>query len=91
MRYSIEPRTRKYVEGYGFLSFARNFSNKYRKRMLDTGVDALKPASIKVVHKSADKIVKTKLVIDENSRNVEEIIIPIEEREEIWNELRQVL
>ena len=28
---------------------------------------------------------------DENSRNVEEIIIPPEKREEIFNELRQVL
>ena len=24
MCYSIEPRERRYVEGYGFLSFARN-------------------------------------------------------------------
>ena len=24
MRYSIEPRDRRYVKGYGFLSFARN-------------------------------------------------------------------
>ena len=24
-RYSIEPRTREYVEGYGFLSFAWSF------------------------------------------------------------------
>ena len=24
MRYSIETRTRRYVKGYGFLSFARN-------------------------------------------------------------------
>ena len=29
MRYSIEPRDRIYVKGYGFLSFARNMSNKY--------------------------------------------------------------
>ena len=28
-RYSIEPRTRKYVKGHGFLSFTRNLSNKY--------------------------------------------------------------
>ena len=28
-RYSIESRARKYVKGYGFLSFARNLSNKY--------------------------------------------------------------
>ena len=24
MRYSIEPRVRRYVKGYGFLSFAKN-------------------------------------------------------------------
>ena len=38
MRYSIEPRTRKYVKGYGFLSFAR----KYQKQLLDKGLDASK-------------------------------------------------
>ena len=40
--YSIEPKTRKYVKGYGFLSFARYLSNKYGKQLLDTGLDALK-------------------------------------------------
>ena len=30
MRYSIEPRNRIYVKGYGFLSFAKNTGNKYR-------------------------------------------------------------
>ena len=39
--YSIEPRTRKYVKGYGFLSFVR----KYKKQLLDTGLDAVKTAS----------------------------------------------
>ena len=29
MRYSTEPRFRKYVKGYGFLSFARRFRDKY--------------------------------------------------------------
>ena len=43
--YSIEPRTRKYVKGYGFLSFARDLSNKYGKQLLDTTLDALKTAS----------------------------------------------
>ena len=28
-RYSIKPRTREYVKGYGFISFERNLSNKY--------------------------------------------------------------
>ena len=25
MQYSIEPRTRKYVKGYGFLSFSKKY------------------------------------------------------------------
>ena len=37
-RYSIEPRTRKYVKGYGLLSFAR----KYKKQILDKGLNASK-------------------------------------------------
>ena len=37
-------------------------------------------------NKIADKIVKQKPVIDENSRNMEEIIIPPEIREEILKE-----
>ena len=46
MRYSAQPKFRKYVKGYGFLSFARKFSNKYGKKLMDTatktGVDAAK-------------------------------------------------
>ena len=45
-RYSIEPRTRKYVKGYGFLLFSR----KYKKRLVHTGLDASK----KVVHKAGE-------------------------------------
>ena len=42
-RYSTAWRTRKYVKGYGFASFAR----KYKKQLLDTGLDTLKTASKK--------------------------------------------
>ena len=53
MRYSIEPRDRKYVKGYGFLFFAKNMgknlSNKYSKKLLDSAnesaTDAIKTAS----------------------------------------------
>ena len=31
MRYSIEPRERRYVKGFGFMSLARNFSKKFAK------------------------------------------------------------
>ena len=58
MRYSTEPRFRKYVKGYGFLSFARKFGDKYGKKLIDTatktGIDAAKTASKRVVQKTAE-------------------------------------
>ena len=47
MRYSIEPRERRHIKGYGFLSFARNIGthtakvaknmrNKYSQKLVDT-------------------------------------------------------
>ena len=51
MRYSVEPKYRKYVQGYGFLSFARKFGDKYGKKLMDTarkiGIDSAKTASKK--------------------------------------------
>ena len=58
MRYSTEPRFRKCVKDYGFLSFARKFGNKYGKKFMDTatktGIDAAKTASKIVVQKTAE-------------------------------------
>ena len=55
MRYSTEPRLRKYFEGYGFLSFAREFDDKYGKKLIDTatktGIDAARTAAKRVVKK----------------------------------------
>ena len=61
MRYSIEPRDRIYVKGYGFLSFAKNvgksLSNKYGQKLLDSAkkstTDAIKTASKRVIQKIA--------------------------------------
>ena len=52
MRYSIEPRDRTYVKGYGFLSFAKNIAksvnSKYCQKLLDSSkksaTDAIKTA-----------------------------------------------
>ena len=58
MRYSTEPRFRKYSKGYGFLPLVRKFGNKYGKRLMDTatktGIDAAKTASKQVVSKAAE-------------------------------------
>ena len=37
MRYSLEPKHRKYVQAYDFLSFAGKFGDKkYGKKLMDT-------------------------------------------------------
>ena len=70
---------------------------------IKAALDAAKTASKKVIHnaakvtgefignKLADKVVKPKPVPDINSRDVDETGIPPEKREEILNELRQIL
>ena len=51
-----DGKFRKYVEGYGFLSFARRFGDKYGKKLMDTatktGIDAAKTATKRVVQKT---------------------------------------
>ena len=62
MRYSIEPRDRIYVKGYGFLSFAKNMgkilSNKYGQKLLGgnkkSTTDAIKTASKRAIQKTVE-------------------------------------
>ena len=58
MRYSTEPKFRKYIKGYGFLSFARKCGDRCGKKLMDTatktGIDATKTASKRVVQKTAE-------------------------------------
>ena len=61
MRYSVEPRDRRYVKGYGFLSFAKNISknisNRYSQKLADSakrsGVTKVAADTIKAASKSA--------------------------------------
>ena len=57
MRYSIEPRERRFVKEYGFMSFARNFIDKYSKSLMDKGIDVskkfAKTAGKKILKKTA--------------------------------------
>ena len=62
MRYSIEPRNIIYVNGYGFLSFAKNvgksLSNKNGQKFLESAkkstTDAIKTASKRAIQKTAE-------------------------------------
>ena len=69
MRYSIEPKERRHVKGYGFLSFARNIgthaakvaknmSDKYSQKLVDTAkksvTGGIKTASKRAIQKTAE-------------------------------------
>ena len=62
IRYLIEPRDRRYVKGYRFLSFAKNIgkniSDKYSQKLVDTPkkspIDAIKTASKRAIQKKAE-------------------------------------
>ena len=96
MKYSTESKFRKYIKGYGFLSFARKFGDKYGKKLMETkiGIDAAKTASKRVVQKTAeatgdltgnkiaDKITSIgKTKEKENTNKPKEIYIPPEKRQ----------
>ena len=65
MRYSIEPRNRIYVKGYGFLSFAKNMdkglSNEYGQKHLNSAktstTDAIKTASKRAIQNQQKQLV----------------------------------
>ena len=59
MHYSIEPRERRYVKGYGFMSFARNFSNKYGKKLMNTAIKSGTNFDSKYSKKLTDAAIKT--------------------------------
>ena len=62
MRYSIEPRDRIYVKGYGLLSFAKHMgkslSYKYGQKLLDSArkstIDAIKTTLKRAIQKAAE-------------------------------------
>ena len=66
MRYSIEPRDRRYVKGYGFLSFAKNIGKyigknirkRHGQKLVSSAKkserDAIKTSSKKAIQKTAE-------------------------------------
>ena len=100
MRYLIELRKRIYVKGYGFMSFARNFSDKYSKSLKDKGIDAsktfAKTAGKRILQKSAEAtgdLIGNKIADKITAKPIKndvtnERYISPEERQEIINKLR---
>ena len=86
-RYSIEPRTRKYGEWYKFLQKIIG----YRTRFFKTFQKTVHKAGEFLEDKIVDAVTKSngKKIVKQEA--AEEIIIPPEKRDEILNELRQLL
>ena len=103
MRHSTEPKVRKYVEGYGFLWFARKFGDKHGNKLMDTatktGIGAAKNASKRLVQKTAEAtgdLIGNKIANEitsigtpkEKPKKKEEIYIPPEKRQQIIDTLK---
>ena len=51
MRYSLEPSYRRYVQGQGFMSFAKNIGNEYGKKLFDKSINVGKSMKKNMVKK----------------------------------------
>ena len=51
MRYSLELHYRRYVQGQGFKSFARDIGNKYGRKIFDKSLDVGKSMKKNMVKK----------------------------------------
>ena len=56
MCYSIEPRERRFVKGYGFMSFAKNFNDKYSKSLMHVSKTFAKTAGKKYLKKQQKQL-----------------------------------
>ena len=106
MRYSIEPRERCHFSGYGFLSIARRFGNKFGDKLIKQGQDTAKVLAKRALNKTAeatgdlignkiaDKISRPKKVTQKNTKEVtddsREIYIPPDKRQQIIDELKLI-
>ena len=59
MRYSLEPKYTKYVQGYGFLSFSRKFGDKYGKKLMNTATKTEINAAKKCGDKYGENLMNT--------------------------------
>ena len=66
MRYQIDNKNRKYVQGYGFLSFAKKFENKYGKKLINSGIKSAKKFSKSKYGKALKKKVLNLLKLQGN-------------------------
>ena len=51
MRYSLETRYRRYVQGQGFMSFVKNIEDKYGRKIFDKSIDVGKSMKKNMVKK----------------------------------------
>ena len=59
MRFSLEPHYRRYVQGQGFMSFAKSIGNKYGRKIFDKSIDVGKSMEKKYGKKILDNSLST--------------------------------
>ena len=76
MHYSVEPRERRFVKGYGFMSFARSFSDKYSKSLMDVSKKFAKTAGKKILKettKASGDLIGNKIADKERQKIIDEL------------------
>ena len=88
------------MKGYDFMSFTRNFSDKYSKSLIDKGIDVsetfVKTAGKRILKESAkasDDLIGNKIADKINTKPIKHDVtnkryVPPEERQEVINKLR---
>ena len=92
MTYSLQPSYRRYVQGQGFMSFAKNVGNKYGRKIFDKSIVTGATGDL-IGNKIADRITKSTRNKDQKEddrimEETQELIIPPGKREQIIKDLK---
>ena len=96
MRYSTEPKFRKYVKGYSCLSYGKKLIDTATKTWIDTAKTASKRVVQKTAeatgdligNKTADKITSIGKTKEKPKEKPEKMYIPPEKRQQITDDLK---
>ena len=93
MRYSLKLTYRRYVKGYGFLSFAKKIGDKYGKKLMNTatkaGINAAKSFGDKYGKNLMDTAKNKELIL--LKQLVKKLFKRVQKLLEIWLEIKWLI
>ena len=74
MTYYRDNKVRKYVRGYGFISFAKKFGSKHGKKLLNKGISTFK--RIQNLSTKLNQSIYGKMLKKETSKQISDKTLP---------------